>query len=107
MPQVDLRGLSLCAAEAKVSAMIAQCHELILLDNEFDNFVGRGISAAERLSKVALERARLAVVRDRLMDQFRAFVKTRALAVGWRGPTGPQAQPFSGRLDDEVELAAA
>jgi hypothetical protein len=74
----DLRGLSMVAAEAKVAVMIAQWHELILLDHEF-SFVGRGIAADVRLSKVALERARLAIVRDKLLHQFHAFVETQTL----------------------------
>ena len=42
--------------------------------------VGRGISADVRLAKVALERAQLEIVRDKLMDRLRAFVEMQALA---------------------------
>ena len=42
--------------------------------------VGRGVSADVRLSKVALERARLAIVRDKLMHRFRCFVEAQVLA---------------------------
>ena len=41
--------------------------------------VGRGVSADVRLSRVALERARLAIVRDKLMHRFRAFIDASAM----------------------------
>ena len=44
------------------------------------DFIGSGVSTGERLAKVALERARLAIVRDNLMHRFRAFVELRVLA---------------------------
>jgi hypothetical protein len=79
MRQVDLRGLSLAECEKKIAAMITSQIEEDLLRYEVD-FIGSGVSTDERLARVALERARLMVVRDNLIGQFHDFVRIRVLA---------------------------
>lgn len=77
--EVSLRGLGMAECERRIALLIAQCIEEDLLHYEVD-FIGRGVSTDERLARVALERARLAIVRENLISQFHAFVRMRVLA---------------------------